>query len=143
MAMSQEQLGQLLGVSRRTVIRWGEHGVSLSRDQKAALVEALHAKDPAFAAQIAGDLGESLESLGVVAVAVASPEPSRAEALPAPIAREHLADSIVCAAAEAVGLSPQAVRPALVAAFDRAASVRLSLDDVRAALAPKGDAATR
>jgi hypothetical protein len=45
-------------------------------------------------------------------------------------------DSIVCAAAEAVAATPQAMRPALLAAFERAASLGLEIDAVRAALRP-------
>jgi hypothetical protein len=45
-------------------------------------------------------------------------------------------DSIVCAAAEAIATTPQAVRPALLAAFERAASVGPAVDDVRGALRP-------
>jgi transcriptional regulator with XRE-family HTH domain len=42
----------------------------------------------------------------------------------------HLVDSVVCAAAEAGTSTPQAVRPILAAAIQRAAELRLSLADL-------------
>jgi hypothetical protein len=47
-----------------------------------------------------------------------------------------LVDSIVCAAAEAAATTPQAMRPAILAALDRMLSVQLGVDEVRAALKP-------
>jgi len=47
-----------------------------------------------------------------------------------------LVDSVVCAAAEAMSLSPQAIRPAVLAAFARARDAGLSLDAVVDVLAP-------
>jgi len=128
--MTQKELGELLGVSARTVMRWTDGGPLLAPRQKATLVRAVHARDPALAADIATSLQESLESLGVV-TAPPPVEPARPV-----VSSRDLADSIVCAAAEAAGLTPQAIRPALIAAFDRAASVGLSVEDARIALAP-------
>ena len=45
-----------------------------------------------------------------------------------------LVDSVVCAAAEAMQLTPQAVRAALVAAFERADALGMSTGDVLGAL---------
>jgi hypothetical protein len=47
-----------------------------------------------------------------------------------------LVDAVVCVAAEAMALSPQAVRPAVLAAFTRARDVGISAEAVVAALAP-------
>jgi hypothetical protein len=47
-----------------------------------------------------------------------------------------LVDAVVCAAAEAMSLSPQAVRPAVLAAFARARDAGLTLDAVVEVLAP-------
>jgi hypothetical protein len=47
-----------------------------------------------------------------------------------------LVDSVVCAAAEAMSLVPQAIRPAVLAAFTRARDARLTPDAVVAVLAP-------
>jgi hypothetical protein len=47
-----------------------------------------------------------------------------------------LVDSVVCAAAEAMSLSPQATRPSVLAAFARARDAGLTLAAVVAALTP-------
>ena len=47
----------------------------------------------------------------------------------------HLVDSIVCAAAESIDGSPRAIRPAVKAAFDRAAALGLGLELVCRTLA--------
>jgi hypothetical protein len=102
------------------------------------LVRHVYARSPALAAEIAAELGETLVSLGVEAppapVTTAAPAP-QPPARPVPPVGD-LVDSIVCAAAEAIATTPQAVRPALLAAFERAASVGLAVDDVRGALRP-------
>jgi hypothetical protein len=46
----------------------------------------------------------------------------------------HLVDTVVCAAAEALGVPPPAVRPALLAAFQRAREVGLTTEDVEQAI---------
>jgi DNA-binding XRE family transcriptional regulator len=138
LGMNQFQFGELLGVSRRTMARWhaGQNGPSFRR--WVDLVRHVHPVDSALAAQIAAELGETLVSLGVEA-----PPPPVVPAaqvdLPPPRPMPSvgdLVDSIVCAAAEAIAATPQAVRPALLAAFERAASVGLAVDDVRGALRP-------
>jgi transcriptional regulator with XRE-family HTH domain len=131
MGMTQRQLGEAVGVSRRTVVRWhtGQSGPSINEWRSLAV--AAYAKDPALAQEIATEIGETLVSLGVEAPAAPIAVPAR----PAPSLAD-LVDSVVCAAAEAIGATPQAVRPALLAAFDRTASVGLTLDDVRGVLTP-------
>jgi hypothetical protein len=46
----------------------------------------------------------------------------------------HIVDTVVCAAAEAMQLMPDAIRPALRAAFRRARLAGLSVEAVDAAL---------
>jgi DNA-binding XRE family transcriptional regulator len=145
LGLTQETLGVRLGVSRRTMGRWvaGDNGPTIQ--QWADLAGHVHASDPALAARIAEEMGESLVSLGIVPPA----PPAAAAALPAgppprpAIPMSDLVDSIVCAAAEATATTPQSIRPALLAAFDRAASVSLTVDDVRATLRPAGAATDR
>jgi hypothetical protein len=48
-----------------------------------------------------------------------------------------LLDSVVCAAAEAMTLAPQTLRPALVAAFARAKEAGLTLDAMIEGLTPR------
>jgi len=136
LGMSQEQLGSFFGVSRRTMVRWaaGDNGPSFQ--QWVLLVRRVHGVDPDLAAQIAQQMGETLESLGL---ARRSPPPTAVAAAAPPSARpappiSDLVDSIVCAAAEAGATTPQLTRPMLLAAFDRTASVALTIDEVRAAL---------
>jgi len=47
-----------------------------------------------------------------------------------------LLDSVVCAAAEAMGVAPQAARPAVLAAFARAKEAGMTMEGVIAGLAP-------
>jgi transcriptional regulator with XRE-family HTH domain len=126
---SQEGLGKLLGVSRRTIIRWLD-GPYISEDQLKTLARAVYPHDKALAARLANAAGQTFESLGLVVPP--STEPVRVSALP-----EHLVDSIVCAAAEANATTPQAIRPALLAAFERAFAVGLTVEQVRGVL--RGD----
>jgi hypothetical protein len=53
----------------------------------------------------------------------------------------YVVDTIVCAAAEAMGVMPEAIRPALRAAFRRALQVRLDVEAIDAALSAGGVAA--
>jgi len=64
------------------------------------------------------------------------PQPVGPPPPPPPIAAVLLVDAVVCAAAEAMSLSPQAIRPAVLAAFTRARDAGLTLDAVVAVLAP-------
>ncbi len=135
---TQETLGTMLGVSRKTMGRWMAGRGSPTIGQWANLARAVHAVNPPLAQRIATEMGETLVSLGLVAPPP-SPEAlaaAAAAAAPPPLAAADLVDSIVCAAAEAVNLPPQAIRPALLAAYDRTASVRLSIEQVRDALRP-------
>ncbi len=125
--MTQQQFGDLVGVSRRTIIRWGPHP-GLTAPQWAELARAVHPLDRELAAEIAKGLEQTLVSLGLEA----PPRP----ASPAPTPRD-LADSVVCAAAEAAGTTPQVMRPALFAAFTRACAVGLSAEQTRDALGPE------
>lgn len=147
---TQTTFGELVGVSRRTVARWCTAPPGLGVEGTRIVVAAVHPIDPPLAASIAVAYGHTLESLGVVVPEPPAPVTLRQEPppppplppppppppLPPPVSAGDLADSIVCAAAEAAGLAPQAIRPALIAAFDRAASVRLDVEEVRAALGP-------
>jgi hypothetical protein len=126
LGMNQARIGELFGVSRRTIIRWTRGGCYAGPEAWARVAAAVHAKDPALAATLASELGETLESLAIV--------PPAAPVRPLVTPRD-LTLLVVHAAAEAAALAPQAIVPALAAAFDRAASLGLSVDDVRAGLA--------
>jgi DNA-binding XRE family transcriptional regulator len=135
---SQQGLGKVLGVSRRTMVRWqgGRNGPSY--DTWLVLVRHVYRANRSLAAEIARELGATLVSLGLEAppaAVVATPAVLQSPARPAPPVAD-LVDSIVCAAAEAVATTPQAIRPALLAAFERAASLGLEMNEVCAALRP-------
>ncbi len=133
---SQEELGKKLGVSRRTMTRWTNKESFPSPLEWANLARLVYPRNRALAEQIASGLKETLVTLGIEAPAPPPPPPA-----PLPPPRPYppagdLVDSVVCAAAEAIAVTPQSIRPALVAAFDRFASVGISLEEMRAGLRP-------
>jgi hypothetical protein len=52
-----------------------------------------------------------------------------------------LLDSVVCAAAETMSMAPQALRPAVLAAFVRAREAGMTVDSLIAGLTPAAPAA--
>ena len=124
--LTQEGLGEHLGSSRRTVTRWARSQAHPSDRQRVEMVRLAHARDPAVAAQLAAGIGETLESLGIVAPA---PPPAP------PMTTLLVQQAIVHAAAEAMDLSPRAVRVGLQAAIKRARELGATIEEVEAALA--------
>ena len=129
LGLSQRKFGELLGASERTAARWDAGQSSLGVVNACKLAQHVYAVDPSLAAQLAAAANQSLESLGLVPPAAAQ---AAAAALPAPL----IVDSVVCVAADALAVAPEAVRGALHAAFRRARELRLTLEDVEKALAP-------
>ncbi len=121
LGLTQETLGDLLGVSRRTVIRWNG-GSTPSSVQLIALAKAVHPKDAALASALAFAGGARLSEIGL--------EP----AAPDLASRAVVIDAIVCAAAEAGAVTPQAARAGLLAALERAAALGVSSEELRRAL---------
>jgi transcriptional regulator with XRE-family HTH domain len=128
LGLTQAQLGELLGISRRTVIRWSGAS-SPSQGDLVKLAKAVFPKDPALADRLARAGGARLHELGL------APPP---QAPPSPQARENAIASIVCAAAEASVGTPQAARAGLLAALDRAATLGVTSEELRSALRPSG-----
>lgn len=139
---SQEQLGSVAGVSRRTVTRWISDGSCPNIVEWAHIARAVYPKDRALCERIAKAMGESLITLGLEAPAPPPPPPAPVLLNPTPPGppprpfppTNDLVDSIVCAAAEAIGSPPGSMRPALIAAFDRTASLGLDVEEVRSGL---------
>jgi len=131
--INQNRLAEMLGCSPRTVYRYYARGGQLSPRSCATLATACHPHDRALAAHVAERGGHTLESLGLERpVAPVAPA-----AAPPPLpAGPHLADSIVCAAAEALDASPRTMRPALRAALERMVALRMTAAEVLEALAP-------
>jgi hypothetical protein len=136
---TQVGLGASLGVARRTAQRWSDHGVpSYHLPDLARLV---YPHDPALAAEVAAAAGTSLEALGIVQPppppAPAALPPTPPPPAPPPPPPDGVVDAVVCAASEAMGLMPGAVRPGLHAAFARALEIGLSVELVERALRAK------
>lgn len=133
---SQGEFGRLLGSSTRSGQRWETGRASPSYDQLLKLVALVYPRNPQLAAQLATHLGRDLVSLGIAAPPAPPPPPP----LPPP-PTEDVVDAIVCAAAEAIDLTPRQVRPAVMAAFARARRLGLAVEAVEKALAKAGTAA--
>ena len=123
LGLTQEQFGELFGHSKRTIQRWQEKGATLLPSQLEALARAVCRVRPDLAVRIAEGAGTSLDALGIDPAQVG---PRATE--PSPI------DAVVIAAADAIGVTPEAVRPALAAAFIRAGQLGLDVDAVARAL---------
>ena len=118
LGLNQRELAEFLGVSRRTILRWHDGGFSPLSSMARKLADAVRPTRP--------DLADQVMQLGARSDAILGVAPP-----PAPASAEVIAD-IVQAAAAAAGLSAQAVRPAIVAAFTRAHETGV---DVRAVIA--------
>jgi hypothetical protein len=123
---SQGELGVLLGSSERSGQRWEREEAKPSTAQLRDLAARVFPVKPELAREIATHAGTTLEDLGV---AVAVPVPSR----PRPRV-DLIVDTVVCAAADAMGTTPEAIRPALRAAFRRANAAGFTLDELDDAL---------
>ena len=130
--LNQRTLGELLGISARTVQRWGSRRSEPAPHSWHGMARAVHPVDAQLAGRLAEAGGSSLAALGLAEAPQAVP--SGAHDL------RHLADGVVCAAAESIDLSPRIVRTALLAAFRRAREMRLTVEDMESALAPESTA---
>ena len=126
LGLNQTELAELLGASRRTGQRWAAGQSTMHPIELRALAGHVFPKDAKLAAKLAWYADTTLEELGLVA-----PVPPPKPFYPS---REHLLDSVLCAAAEAVGMTPGAMRPALRAAVARAKELELSVDTMHATL---------
>jgi transcriptional regulator with XRE-family HTH domain len=134
LGVSQGKLGEMLGSSQRTGQRWEQQGHTPSLNQLYKLAGLIYPMDPVLAAEIAAQGGRSLEQLGLVLPPAPPPPP------PPPPDPRHIVDTVVCAAAEAMQMMPQNIRPALAAAFRRARLAGLSVevvDELLGAHSPK------
>jgi|HubBroStandDraft_6_1064221.scaffolds.fasta_scaffold156747_1 transcriptional regulator with XRE-family HTH domain len=122
LGLTQQQFADIFGCTKRTVIRWEERGTVLLAPALEALARALYPVRPDLAAQVAAAGETTLEQLGIPSAAG-----SGHMAIFEPI---EPIESIVRAAADAMGVTPEAVRPALAAAFARAREVGLDVQTV-------------
>ena len=146
--LNQQELSALVGSSLRTVQRWENSRAHPSHWHIHRLTDAMASVDP----QIAAELDELAPRPKPPPPPVVEPPPQPEPPPPPPpatppppppeppppprIPDEVLVDAVVCAAAEAMSLVPQAVRPAILAAFTRARDARLTPEAVVAVLSP-------
>jgi hypothetical protein len=141
LAGSQTELGEIVSVSRRTVWRWQTGKSHPDPKDLEKFARLAFPKDHALAAALAASFGATLESLGLVKPSPPAPlPPAKAPAEKDEATKRLLVDAVVCAAAEALDVSPRAVRHALHVAFGRARDAGLTTDTVAAVLAPPADA---
>jgi len=150
LGVSQEKMGKLIGVSRRTIIRYQQRGGILFPGKWETLARACYPRDRALAIVLAARAGATLVDLGLeqpppppAPPAPPSPAPeASAPKRPAPLP-EHMLDSILCAAASAMQASPQAASPPVFAAFERAVALGMSCEEVLAIMRPPKVASKR
>jgi hypothetical protein len=143
------ELARALGASTRSVSRWfnGSAGTLIPGNYH-SLAHAMFPHDPAFAAEIATMGGTTLEALGLVKVVppptlVQAPAPTVAAPPPKPeFVSLAMADSVLCAAAEHLDVSPRQLRPVLAAAFARALELGFSTAALARAFAPSAEKPT-
>jgi hypothetical protein len=121
--VSQNELSQRLGVSRRTGQRWNKGGGPIGIDIH-NLARLVFPVDAALATEIALVGATTLEALGLV------PMPVKGPVAPP----DRVVDAVVCAAAEAMQVMPQSVRPAVLAAFACAKELGLTVEAVERVL---------
>jgi DNA-binding XRE family transcriptional regulator len=142
LSLNQAELADLLGSSKRTVQRWETKRGHPSSQELANLAAHVHPHDAETAADLAAAIGQTLESLGIVAPpappppppAPLPPPPPPPPPGPPPMPRDLAVDAVVCVASEALGAMPAAVRAGLLAAFRRARQLGLSCAEVEQAL---------
>ncbi len=128
MHMNQRRFAEAVSSSLRTVQRWETARSSPVPADIHRVADAVRALDPQLAAEI-DELSPRPRPPPALVSAPTSP-------VQAPLSSAILLDSLVCAAAEAMGLAPQTLRPALLAAFTRAKATGLTVDAVIAGLTP-------
>jgi transcriptional regulator with XRE-family HTH domain len=128
MHMNQRKFADAVGSSLRTVQRWETSRSSPVPAGVHRIADAVRALDPALAAEI-----DTLSPRRAPPPALVSPPASPVQP---PLTDAVRLDALVCAAAEAMGLAPQTLRPALLAAFRRAKATGLTVDAVIAGLTP-------
>ena len=128
LGLLQREVAAIVGRHQRTIARWEAGSAYIYEEDWRKLAVVAYPKDAELAATLAAAGNTTLEALGLVAPAPPARAPAAAPA--------HLVDSVVCAAAEAMNMPPQAVRSSVQAAFERAAALGLGLDDVRTTLRP-------
>jgi len=135
--MNQQQLADLARSSLRTVQRWETKRSFPHADSLHLIADAVRLHDVALASELdeyaprpRAPVPAPIAASVAPVTPPATPSPPRAAQIPIYV----LVDSVVCAAAEAMSVAPRAIRPAILAAFERARAAELTFDDVLAEL---------
>jgi len=138
--MNQRELGEALGASHRTAVRWFAKKAIPWEGNLTKLAVLLYPHDRALAAEVADYVDETLVSLGLEAPPPPPPPPlpppAPAPPPPPPARAEDLVDSLVLAAVDATRGAPAAMRAMLHAVFKRGIEVGLSMEAAEKALRP-------
>jgi hypothetical protein len=141
--LNQLGLAQVLGSSLRTVQRYEARRATPPAWELHRLADAVRPLDADLASQIdvwaprpAPPPPPATASVPAASTVLPAPALPAPPPLPPPVPAGVLVDAVVCAAAEAMSLSPQAIRPAVLAAFARARDVGLTMEAVVEVLAP-------
>jgi transcriptional regulator with XRE-family HTH domain len=136
LGMSQGDLADAMGVSRRTIIRWTMGHTRPVEFEIRRLAALVREEDDDLADELlaAASLEPDPKPPGAIETPVEPvPPPVMAPALPPEPPRPaptHVTDSILCVAADAANMVPRAILPAIRAAFSRARELRVSVDEV-------------
>jgi DNA-binding XRE family transcriptional regulator len=139
LAMTQQELGETLGLSARTIMRWERGQASPDPSEFLKLAAMLRDIDePELAEELLAASGVIIETRW----REGSPEAGAVS-----VATRHAVDSVLWAAAETMDGTLRQVRPAVLAAFARAKDMGLGIDAVvealRAATPTPGEASNR
>lgn len=121
LGLTQRELGDLLGKDRRTIQRWQSGGCQLLPEEAKTLAAALRPVRPDLADQALALGQQSAISLGMTP----------------PATPEEIEEILQAAAGAAGGVSPDAIRAAVVAAFVKAAQGGFDVKTVLAGLTAK------
>lgn len=141
LGLTQRQLGDELGVSHRTILRWERGRTSPVPQQILAIAGLLRPDDDTLADELlaSGHVNIIVSTASTPATPIATP--TGVDAAQAALTAKHAIDAVVFAAAEAMDASPRAVRVGLAAAFARAVELGLAADAVATALSATVQAA--
>ncbi len=132
---TQKEMFERTGVSSRTLSRWRLEGKPPSAKTIAKLLRVVAPIDREAASWLAEASRVAMPNVASATPATPSSGAGGGAASTDTEAERLRVDSIVCVAADAMNLSPKAVRPALRAAFLRARDLGVSIDAIAAAMA--------
>ncbi|MGD0528915.1 MAG: hypothetical protein ABSE49_27505 [Polyangiaceae bacterium] len=136
--VTQSGLGAKIGVSKRTIIRWGNRESTPAPFQVERMADLVRANgNEDLADSLFEEAGLPIPAPPVVpAEPTVSPSGTTAPSAPPGPSPPALVDAVVCAAADAADLTPRTTRLALRAALLRATELGVPLDALADALAP-------